>query len=70
MGYVPGRCLLKQILRKKRLRQQWLSDMTGIAKSQISEYSNNKTVMSLPTLMTIAKALNCSMDEIYEIVKE
>lgn len=70
MGYYPGRCLLKQRLKEIRRNQQWLSDITGIAKSQISEYANDNRKMSLPTLMTISRALKCSMDDLYEFLQE
>jgi len=66
MVYKPGRCLLKQLLHKISKDQQWLSDVTGISKTQISEYANDKRTMMLATAKTISKALGCSIDDLYE----
>lgn len=70
MGYYPGRCLLARRLKEIGKSQQWLRDVTGISKSQISDYVNNRRIMSLPTAMTISKAIGCYMDDLYEFVKE
>ncbi|WP_076304691.1 helix-turn-helix transcriptional regulator [Paenibacillus odorifer] len=70
MGYYPGRCLLARRLREIDKSQQWLSDVTGISKSQISDYVTNRRIMSLSTAMTISKAVKCSMDDLYEFVHE
>ncbi|OME69658.1 helix-turn-helix domain-containing protein [Paenibacillus peoriae] len=69
MAIKPGRCLLKQRLREIRKDQQWLSEITGIAKSQISEYANNKRLMSLTTAMNIAEAIGCQIDDLYERIE-
>ncbi|WP_082423063.1 helix-turn-helix domain-containing protein [Paenibacillus dakarensis] len=66
MVYQPGRCLLKQLLHKIGKDQQWLCDVTGISKSQISMYVNNRRIMTLPTAMTIAAAIGCTIDDLYE----
>lgn len=66
MVYKPGRCLLKQLLANIGKDQQWLSDVTGISKAQISMYATNSRIMTLATAMTIAKAIKCSIDDLYE----
>jgi DNA-binding Xre family transcriptional regulator len=70
MGYKPGRCLLDVILKQKRKTQQWLSEDTGISKSQISDYVTNRRQMSLGNAMTIAKSLMCHIEDLYEFYKE
>lgn len=70
MGYKPGRCLLDEKLNKIRRSQQWLSDETGIAKSQISDYVNNRRQMALGTAKTIALSLKCHIDDLYEFYEE
>lgn len=70
MGYYPGRCLLARKLKEIGKTQQWLSDVTGLSKSQISDYVTNRRIMSLPTAMTISKAMKCLMDDLYEFVRE
>lgn len=62
----PGRCLLTKQLRLINKNQQWLSDITGMSKSQISDYANNRRLMSLATAYTIAAAIGCSTDDLYE----
>jgi transcriptional regulator with XRE-family HTH domain len=64
--YDVGRCLLLDLLHRKRMTQADLSFKTGIARSQINAYINNKQVMSASVMKTIASALNCRMEELYE----
>jgi plasmid maintenance system antidote protein VapI len=66
MVYKPGRCLLKQLLHKIGRDQQWLSDKTGISKTQISMYATNTRVMTIATAKTIAEAIGSSIDDLYE----
>lgn len=66
MVYQPGRCLLKQLLHRIGKDQQWLSDVTGISKTQISMYANNKRFMTLTTAKTIANTIGCRIDDLYE----
>ncbi|OMF00253.1 hypothetical protein BK124_11375 [Paenibacillus amylolyticus] len=69
MGYKPGRCLLTKRLREIKRSQQWLADVTGIPKSSISEYANKKRTMSIATAMTIAAAVGCYIDDLYERIE-
>lgn len=66
MVYKPGRCLLKQLLHKIGKDQQWLCDVTGISKTQISMYATNSRIMTIATAKTISKAIGCSIDDLYE----
>jgi transcriptional regulator with XRE-family HTH domain len=63
--FIVGKCLLADRLKKADLTQIELAELTNIPKSQISEYVNNKHVMSLVTAKTISHALNCSIDDLY-----
>ncbi|SDX04439.1 helix-turn-helix transcriptional regulator [Paenibacillus sp. PDC88] len=69
MAYKPGRCLLTVRLRELRKSQTWLAEQTGILKSQISDYANNRRTMSLATAMTIAAAIGCYIDDLYERIE-
>lgn len=60
-----GKCLLSDRLRKADLTQTQLAELTNIPKSQISEYVNNKHVMSLETARNIANALKCDIIDLY-----
>jgi transcriptional regulator with XRE-family HTH domain len=62
----PSKCLLASRLKKVDLTQEQLAEITGIPKSQISEYANFRHTMSLKTAKTIAHVLNCNIDDLYE----
>lgn len=70
MGYRPGRCLLTRRLNEINKTQQWLSEKTDINKTQISDYANNRKVMSLSTAKTISVAVGCNIDDLYEFTKQ
>jgi plasmid maintenance system antidote protein VapI len=70
MGYRPGRCLLTRRLNEINKTQQWLSEKTDINKTQISDYANNRKVMSLSTAKTISVAIGCYIDDLYEFTKQ
>lgn len=61
-----GKCLLESILEKSQLTQIDISRMTGITKQEINSYVRNRRTMSLATAKTIANALNCTIDDLYE----
>lgn len=61
-----GKCLLSDRLKKGNLTQSRLAEMTDIPKSQISEYVNNKHVMSLESAKTIANVLDCTIEDLYQ----
>jgi putative transcriptional regulator len=61
-----GKCLLLQILNRKHMTQTDLSDLTGISKTQISEYINNSRKMSLSNAFLIACVLRVHVEELYD----
>jgi putative transcriptional regulator len=61
-----GKCLLLNILKRKHMTQAELSDITGIARSQINEYIANTRKMSLANAKLIAHVLKCPIDDLYE----
>lgn len=60
-----GKCKLSDRLKKADLTQTELAELTNIPKSQISEYVNNKHVMSLESAKIISFVLNCHIEELY-----
>ena len=46
--------------------KQELSKMTGINRSTLSLIENNKLPLSLSNALRIAKALRCSLDDLFE----
>lgn len=55
---------IKDIRKSKRLTQAALAEKSGIEPSNISHIERGATKLSLPTLISIANALNASLDEI------
>ncbi|MFW5436237.1 helix-turn-helix transcriptional regulator [Paenibacillus apiarius] len=66
MAFTRGRCLLKLRLKEARMRQVDLAYKTGYSVQAISNYANNRSYMSPEVMMTIAKALYCKMEDLYE----
>jgi len=62
-------CRLSEIRYEMRMTQSDLSNITGIAISLISAYENNKRYPNTYTLWNLANALNCKVDDLYEIVE-
>lgn len=69
MAYIHGRCLLKHRLAERNLKQADVVIRTGYSRSQISDYANNRVTMSIDALKTIASAVGCDMQELYEWVE-
>lgn len=61
-----GKCLLSNLLRQRRMTQADLAYLTGINKHQLSNYMNDKNVMSLKTARIISKSLKCKIDDLYD----
>jgi putative transcriptional regulator len=66
MAVDVGRCQLRQLLKQRFLSQIELSEISGISKQKISDYANNRSIMSLSTAAHIANCLGCSIDDLYE----
>lgn len=66
--YTVGKCLLADRLRRTGISQQRLAELTGIRKTQISDYVHNRRVMNIRNAKTIATVLNCHIDDLYEFV--
>lgn len=64
--YKVGKCKLSDRLKEADLSQQQLSEMCNIPKSQISEYVNNKHIMSIETAKNISIHLKCNIEDLYE----
>jgi len=57
---------LRELLKEKKLTQNQLADMTGIPQASISRFDKNSQHLDLH-LVKIAKALNVSLEELFEI---
>jgi putative transcriptional regulator len=61
-----GKCLLLNLLEKRRMTQSDLAAMTGISKTQINEYIANTRKMSLANAYLISLALRCHIEDLYQ----
>jgi putative transcriptional regulator len=63
---IIGKCLLLNILKRKRMTQADLSDITGISRTQINEYISNTRKMSLANSILIAFTLRVHVEDLYD----
>jgi DNA-binding XRE family transcriptional regulator len=64
--YVPGKCLLLRRLKECEMSQIDLSEKIHMNPRQINAYIKNRKFMSLTTAKTIANAIGCTIDDLYE----
>lgn len=55
---------LSRRMRRKGMMQSELSELTGITQANISNYINGRTAPGLYTLDKIARALDCSLEDL------
>ncbi len=65
--YKVGKCLLLYHLKRKRMSQQELAEITGLTKQSISRYTKDAHIMSYENALNISKALGCQMEDLYQI---
>lgn len=66
MTFKVGRCRLQECLRIAGLSQQELAAKVKMPAQQISDYANDRITMSLRNAKSIAHAIGCSIDNLYE----
>lgn len=64
--YKVGKCLLRYRLIDARMSQTDLAVKLNMSKGRINDYINNRREMSLGTAKSIAAALRCNIDDLYE----
>lgn len=52
---------------EKHLTQKQLAEITGLDKTQLSRFENDRNKPSLETLWIIARGIGCQVDELYEV---
>ncbi|WP_418026202.1 helix-turn-helix domain-containing protein [Paenibacillus sp. JJ1722] len=65
-----GRCRLKILLKERRMKQVDLAKRTGYSEQLISNWANNRDKMSADVMFNIAFALDCQVEELYELIYE
>jgi putative transcriptional regulator len=71
--YKVGRCRIQELLDAKGMTQKELADKTGMSKQYINDKARNKRGehgMWIDSAKTIASALNCSIDDLYEWIPD
>lgn len=63
-----GRCRLRYLLAKVKMSQAELSYRTGYSAQQISNWVNNREMMSYDAAATISYVLGCQMEDLYELM--
>jgi transcriptional regulator with XRE-family HTH domain len=67
MDVIVGRCLINDKLAKIGKTQTQLADELGMSRTQLSDYANNRMIMSLRVAKKLSLALKLnSVDELYE----
>ena len=56
---------IKEIRKKKNITVQELADKADVSKGLISQIENNRTVPSLPVLMSIVQSLNLDLKSVW-----
>lgn len=57
---------LRQVRMNKGLTQVELSKKSGVSRSKISQYESGQMFPRVPTLLKLAHALDCTMDDLVE----
>ena len=60
---------LRTKMRQRAVRQEILSEETGISRPMISHYMNGKSLPSIYNVMKIARALHCTVEELMHFPK-
>lgn len=70
--YNVGRCRIQELLDAKSMTQQELANKTGMSKQYINDKTRNrgKHGMWIDSAKTIASALNCSIEDLYEWIPD
>lgn len=65
-AFRSGKCLLRYRLIEAGMTQKNLSERLIMPIQQISDYANNRRMMTLDTARNIAYAVGCRIEELYE----
>lgn len=68
MSLTRGRCRLRYLLAVRKMKQIDLARRTGYSRHQISNWVNNRELMSWDAGLTVAYVLDCHMEDLYDTV--
>lgn len=63
---VQLRCKLRDRRQAQGISQRDLSDLSGIARTNISAYENDRVEMTVETAVKFALILHCTLDDLFE----
>lgn len=63
--YKVGTCLLPDLLKRRGMTQTELASRLNVTRQRVNALANNREKMSLETAYTIAKILQCEMEDLY-----
>jgi transcriptional regulator with XRE-family HTH domain len=66
MRYKVGRCRLRELRNRRGWTQDELSRRSGVYSKLISAYETNDRVMMLGNAKSLANALECFIDDLYD----
>ncbi|WP_020425759.1 helix-turn-helix domain-containing protein [Paenibacillus riograndensis] len=63
-----GRCRLRYLLARAKMTQAELSRRAEYSPKQISNWVNDREMMSYDAAATVAHVLGCQMEDLYELM--
>ncbi|WP_429352146.1 helix-turn-helix domain-containing protein [Paenibacillus sp. 4624] len=65
-----GRCRIDILLKERGLKRRDLVNATGYSRHLISNWANNHDKMSADAMLTVAHAIGCQAEELYDLIFE
>lgn len=65
MDLKPISCRIPEHLDRLKQNQQWLSDLTGVPKQQLSDYIKMRHIMGIVVAKKFAVQLKIKIDDLY-----
>lgn len=65
MDLKPISCRIPEHLDRLKQSQQWLSDLTGVPKQQLSDYIKMRHIMGIVVAKKFAVQLKIKIDDLY-----
>jgi hypothetical protein len=65
MDLKPISCRIPEHLDRLKQSQQWLSDLTGVPKQQLSDYIKMRHIMGIVVAKKFAVQLKINIDDLY-----
>ncbi|WP_442951713.1 helix-turn-helix transcriptional regulator [Paenibacillus sp. GYB003] len=69
MAFRPGKCLLPEILRERKIDPPLFYEKMGWSRQQYSAYCTGKRTMSVGTLKTVSEVFGLPMEDFYEWIE-